>query len=387
MTDRSLVYLDFAATTPVAPEVRDAMAAAGEGGLYANPASAHAAGRRAAARVEAAREQLAALLNVAPARLVWTSGATEANNLAIIGSARHRAHRGHHLVTMTTEHAAVRNPFRALAREGFDVTWLAPEADGRLAPGVLEASLRPDTQLVSVMHVNNETGVIQDIEALGRICRRHDVLFHTDAAQSVGKLAIDLAALPVDLLSVSAHKFYGPQGVGALYVADRPGCHVEPLFHGGGQEHAQRPGTLPLALIAGFGEAAAVAAGVMAADLAHCSALRERLWNGIAGLDGLVRVDAGPATWPGILCVSAPGLDGDSLLHGLEPVCAAQGAACNAASGEPSAVLRAMGLDEQAARAAVRFSFGRTTTENDIDTAVERYRWVVNHLRAMLPAA
>src|SRR5690606_38550432 len=239
------------------------------------------AGRRARALVETARSRLAALLGTEPRNLVWTSGATEADNLAILGTARLRAHRGRHLVTMRTEHKAVTAAFAALEREGFEVTWLLPEADGRLAAGELERALRDDTRLVSVMHVNNETGVIQDIRAIGELCRARNVLFHCDAAQSAGKLPLDLSHLPVDLVSLTAHKFYGPQGVGALYLAPRREVHLAPLLFGGGQERGLRPGTVAVHQVVGMGVAAALAVERMAADLERVAALRERLWRGI----------------------------------------------------------------------------------------------------------
>ena len=380
------VYLDYAATTPLDPVVRDAMAACnGDDGLLANPASIHIAGRRSAALVADARATLAALLNTTPDRLVWTSGATESNNLAIRGMALARAHRGKHLVTMPTEHKAVSDTCRALEKDGFEVTWLPPGQDGHLDLDQLQAALRDDTQLVSVMHVNNETGVIQDIEAIGGICRERGVLFHTDAAQSVGKLPIDLQALPVDLLSMTAHKFYGPQGVGALFVADRPGCVPHPILHGGGQERRLRPGTLPVQLVVGAGTAAQVAAERRMADYDHMVQLRERLWRGLEVLDGLTFNSLRDRGYPGILNVGADGIEGESLMLGLEPVCAASGSACNSTSGEPSFVLRSLGRSDLEAQSAVRLSFGRMTTTAEIDMAVRRYGETVDRLRSIAP--
>ncbi len=382
------VYLDYAATTPPAPEVVAAMNAVLRDPLaFANPASIHAAGRAAAAVEARARASLARLLGADPARLVWTSGATEADNQAIIGGARFRAHRGRHLVTLRTEHKAVVDAFGALEREGFEVSWLTPRGDGRLAAAELEAALRPDTQLVSVMHVNNETGVVQDIAALGALCRERDILFHCDAAQSAGKLPLDLASLPVDLLSVSAHKLYGPAGIGALYLAARDGCGVEPLLHGGGQQRRLRPGTLPVALIAGFGAAAELAAGRVEADLAHVHALRRRFVDGIAALPGLRINESREAQYPGILNVSAAGVEGESLLLALEPLCVASGSACNSLSGEPSYVLRALGLDDALAQASIRLSFGRGTRAADIDFALATYISAVRQLRRIAPEA
>ncbi len=383
---QDLVYLDYAATTPIDLRVVEAMQECLTGdGAFANPASIHIAGRRAAAIVDSAREQLAELLDARPERLIWTSGATESDNLAIRGAATARAHRGKHLITMPTEHKAVADTFRALAREGFEVTWLSPDDNGLLSTELLADAIRDETQLVSVMHVNNETGVIQDICAIGELCRSRGVLFHTDAAQSVGKLEVDLRNLPVDLLSLTAHKFYGPQGIGALYIADRPQCSVLPIMFGGAQEKRLRPGTLPVHLIVGAGVAASLAGDEREVDLAHVAALRDRLWAGIAAIPGLTRNGREADCYPGILNVSVAGVEGESLLLGMEPVCVASGSACNSTSGEPSYVLRSLGRSDADAQSAVRFSFGKLTTEDDIDTAIERYRRSVEHCRSMSP--
>ncbi|HEX7062069.1 MAG TPA: aminotransferase class V-fold PLP-dependent enzyme, partial [Woeseiaceae bacterium] len=298
------VYLDHAATTPADPAVIEAMhECLADTGRFGNPSSVHIGGRAARARVESAREQLGELLGTAPSNLVWTSGATESDNLAILGAARLRAHRGRHLVTMRTEHKAVVDAFAALEREGFSVTWLVPRADGRLDVAELERALRDDTQLVSVMHVNNETGVIQDIAAIGELCRRRGVLFHCDAAQSVGKLPLDLSALPVDLLSMTAHKFHGPQGVGALYLAPRRDVHLSPMVFGGGQERGLRPGTVPVHQVVGMGVAALLARERLSSQLARFRALNERLWQGLATIPGVLR-NGGPVNaFPGILNV------------------------------------------------------------------------------------
>lgn len=390
MTDRdtTAIYLDHAATTRPAPEVVAAMQdCLTDAERFANPSSIHRAGR-AAARVEAdARAQLAGLLNAPADTLVWTSGATEANNLAILGAARFRAHRGRHVITVRTEHKAVIDPFTALEKDGFDVTWLAPGADGLLSPDVLREALRDDTQLVSVMHVNNETGTVQDIASIGAICREHGALYHCDAAQSVGKLPIDVTALPVDLLSLSAHKFYGPQGIGALYIAERDGCGVQPILFGGGQQRRLRPGTLPTFLLAGVGAAARLAADRRADDLQHLATLRRRLWDGIRGLPGILENGNPDHQFPGILNVSADGVEGESLLLALEPLCVASGSACNSSSGEPSYVLRALGRNDRLAQAAIRFSFGRDTRLADIETARDAYIASVERLRHLAPAA
>ena len=383
---QATVYLDNAATTRVDPRVATAMSAClHDGGAFANPASVHLAGRRSAQRVERAREQLAALLHVRPRDLIFTSGATESDNLAILGAARFRASRGRHLITMPTEHKAVTDSFRALEREGFEVSWLKPSPAGLLASSELEAAIRPDTQLVSIMHVNNETGVVQDIAAFGECCRRHDVLFHTDAAQSAGKLELDLAALPVDLLSLTAHKFHGPQGIGALYTADRPGCRVEPLMFGGAQERRLRPGSLAVHQIVGMGEAAALAGSCMQRDHRNLVSLRERPWTGIRELPGITRNGSAEHSFAGILNVSAAGVEGESLLLAMEPVCVASGSACNSRSGESSYVLRTLGCSDLEAQSAIRFSFGRENSIEEVDIAIERYTQAVLRLRAISP--
>tara|TARA_R110002049_G_scaffold63439_13_gene168654 strand:+ start:299 stop:1468 length:1170 start_codon:yes stop_codon:yes gene_type:complete len=380
------VYLDYAATTPVAPEVAEFMTRLlTSGSDFANPSAAHPAGRRAQALVATAAGQLADLLNCDPQQLIWTSGATEANNLAIFGAARYRQKRGRHLVSMPTEHKAVRDVLRALEQDGFELTWLAPDESGRLNPESLKNALREDTQLVSIMAVNNETGVVQDIEQLGQLCRDADVLFHVDAAQAVGKLPLDLAAMPVDLLSLTAHKFYGPKGIGALYINERPGCHIEPLFFGGGQQRRRRPGTLPVPMIAALGCAAELAKGRIPADLKHLESLRDQLWQGIRNLDGL-RLNGDPEhSFPGILNVSVDDVEGESLLLAMEPVCVATGSACNSQDREPSMVLRSMGRSDAAAQSAIRFSYGRQTSSADIEFAVGHYIQAVERLRALAP--
>ncbi len=380
------IYLDYAATTPVDSQVAEAMSGyLTVGGTFANPASIHAAGRQSAAAVERAREQLADLLSVSPHELIWTSGATESVNLGIIGAARFRSDRGKHLITMPTEHKAVTDTFRALEHEGFEVTYLMPDTNGLLALDEFEAAIRDDTQLASVMHVNNETGVIQDIQRIGECCRQRDILLHVDAAQSVGKLPTDLSLLPVDLLSLTAHKLYGPKGIGALYMADRPGCHVLPLFHGGGQERGLRPGTLPVHQIVGLGAAASLARSRQVEDLVHLQGLEARLWSGIGNIPGILRNGSETESFPGILSVSIEGIEGESLMLALEPLCVGSGSACNSRNSESSAVLRALGRDDALAQSAVRFSFGRDTTNDEIDLAIGCYADAINHLRAISP--
>jgi len=377
------VYLDHAASTPVDPAVRVAMDKCMDDGVFANAASIHIEGRRSAALVEAARHQVARLLHTSSGCIVWTSGATEADNLAIAGAARFRADRGKHLVTMPTEHKAVTDTFRALEKDGFEVSWLQPDTTGRLDLSILRSALREDTQLVSIMHVNNETGVVQDLAAIGDICRKRDVLFHTDAAQSAGKLEIDLSQLPVDLLSLTGHKFHGPQGIGALYIADRPGCHVRPLMFGGSQQRRLRPGTIPVHLVVGIGDAARLAVERRHEDARHLQQLRQRLWEGISVLPDLTLNGNQQFNCPSILNVSAAGVEGESLMLAMESVCVSSGSACNSQSGEPSFVLRALGRDDHLAQSAIRFSFGRGTTAEEIDIAIEQYTGAVSRLRRM----
>jgi len=381
-----IIYLDYAATTPVDPRVADIMSAhLTASGNYANPSAIHIAGRSASDAVDRATRQLSALLNCKADELVWTSGATESNNLAIAGAARYRESRGKHLITMPTEHKAVCDVFRALEKQGFDVTWLQPKENGRLRIGDFEAALRDDTQLVSIMSINNETGVLQNIDAIGALCRERDVLFHVDAAQGIGKLPFDLGNLPVDLVSMTAHKLYGPKGIGALYIADRPGCHVEPLLYGGGQQRRIRPGTLPVHLIAAFGLAADIAVASMNNDLLYLQALNERLWAGLSAVSGITRNGSAEHAFPGILNVSIDDIEGESLLLALEPLCVATGSACNSHNKDPSYVLRALGRSDELAQSAIRFSFGRETTEKDIDFAVQGYHAAVAHLRKIAP--
>ena len=377
------IYLDYAASTPVDVRVWDRMREVSEQ-TCANPSSTHAAGRLTHGIIATAANQLGALLNAAPDTLIWTSGATESDNLAIAGGARHRAHRGRHIISMKTEHKAVTDVFEMLAKDGFEVTWVEPAANGILDPAVFEAAIREDTQFASIMFVNNETGVIQDIEALGRVCRERDILFHVDAAQAAGKVHIDLATLPVDLMSVTAHKFYGPKGIGALYVADRPGCYVDPILYGGGQQRRIRPGTLPTELIAGFGTTAEIAAGRIDEDLEHLRAMRGILWDGIRDLDGIL-LNGDAEGFPGILNVSASGVEGESLLLALEPLLVATGSACNSKSQEPSYVLRALGRSDDEAQSAIRFSVGRPTTREEVEFAARLYRAAVTRLRELAP--
>jgi cysteine desulfurase len=381
--DVDLIYLDYAATTPPAPQVLQRMREV-QATAWFNPSSNHLAGRKSAAVIHSAAEQLATLLNAAPESLVWTSGATEANNLAIMGAAKQREHRGKHLVTMRTEHKAVVDVFRALEKQGFDVTWLEPDKHGHLSVERFAAALRDDTQLASIMHVNNETGAIQDIKDLGSVCRQRGIVFHVDGAQACGKMPLDLTRLPIDLYSLTAHKFYGPKGIGALFVAD--GTPLAPLMFGGGQQRRLRPGTLAVELIAGLGEAAALAAASIARDLLHLSALKEQLIAGIQDIEGIHINGPEQGGYPGILNVGLDDIEGESLLLALEPLCVATGSACNSRNQEPSYVLRALGRSDLEAQSAIRFSFGRMTTPLNIEAAISLYRQGIGKLRGLAPA-
>jgi cysteine desulfurase len=300
-----------------------------------------------------------------------------------LGAARQREHRGRHFVTMRTEHKAVVDVFRQLEKQGCEVTWLLPDADGRLPYERFEAALRDDTQLASIMHINNETGAVQDIAKLGAICKERGVLFHVDAAQSVGKVPIDLAIVPVDLLSLTAHKFYGPKGIGALYVTK--GTPLIPQMFGGGQQRRMRPGTLAVDLIAGLGEAASIAATSHEDDLIHLAAEKNRLLQGIRDIDGLQVNGPLVGGYPGILNVFVEDIEGESLLLALEPLCVATGSACNSQSQEPSYVLRALGRSDREAQSAIRFSLGRMTSRDDIERAIVVYRNAVEKLRDLAP--
>jgi len=383
------VYLDYAATTPVDPDVARAMSAClTHAAAFGNPASRlHAFGRAAAARVEQARGQVAALIGAVADDIIWTSGATEADNLAVIGAARYRSGIGRHVVTARTEHPAVLDACAYLERNGFAVTRLAPDAGGVIDPAVVEAALTPDTVLVSIMHVNNEIGVIQDIAAIGAVCRARDVLFHVDAAQSAAHLPIDVVAQSIDLASLSAQKIYGPKGVGALYLNRDRIRRVEPLMFGGGQERGLRPGTVPTHQVVGMGEACRIVAGRRTTDAARIGALRDCLWTGIGALPGVLRNGDAERCVAHILNVSVTGVEGESLHLALRDLAVSAGSACTTLDDAPSAVLRSLGRSDQLARASVRFSLGRPTTAADIDRAIATFRGAVGQLRAIAPSA
>ena len=388
MTADRAVYLDYAATTPVDPAVATEMAAClTESGDFGNASSTHVFGRRAAARVETARAQVAALIGAEPDEITFTSGATESNNLAVLGVARANADRGRHIVTTRIEHKAVLDPCKRLEREGFTVTYLTPDRQGRIDPGIVRAALRPDTVLVSIMYVNNEIGVMQDVDAIGALCRDRSVAFHTDAAQAVGKIPVDVRTLPVDFLSFTAHKIYGPKGVGALYTrrASRP--LLQPVSFGGGQERGLRPGTLATHQIVGLGVACEMAARLVGEEQPRLTALRDRLWNGLEGLGGTHLNGEGSARIPGILNVSFEGVEGESLVTGLTDLAVSTGSACNSASAEPSYVLRALGRDTQLAQSSLRLTVGRYTKVADVDFAIETVKREVTRLRELSPAS
>ncbi|MCK5873442.1 MAG: IscS subfamily cysteine desulfurase [Alcanivoracaceae bacterium] len=376
------VYLDYAATTPVDARVIARMLEfLGEDAQFGNPASrSHGYGWLAEEGVETARRQVADVLHCDVREVVWTSGATESNNLAIKGAAFANRERGRHLITATSEHKAVLDCFRWLETKGFEVTWLAPQADGRVDPEALKAALRDDTTLVSLMHANNETGVINDIAVLGELCRSNGTLFHVDAAQTAGRLLLDLSQLPVDLLSLSAHKFYAPKGVGVLYVRRHPDVRIEAQMHGGGHERGLRSGTLPTHQVVGLGEALMLAAQQMNEDSLRIGALRNQLWEGIADLPG-VQLNGHPTQrLPGHLNVAFSGIDGDLLITALNQIAISSGSACTSASVEPSHVLTAMGLSREHALSSLRISLGRQTTKDDVDRAIKNVCLAVHAL-------
>jgi cysteine desulfurase len=378
-------YLDYAATTPVDARVAARMAEClTSGGSFGNPGSlSHVYGVSAAALVEGARAQVAAAVGAAPADIIWTSGATEANNLALFGVANHYRDAGRHIVTSRTEHKAVLDPCRELERRGWHVTYLVPDRDGLIHAAQVAEALRSDTVLVSVMHVNNETGVIQDIPEIAAICAQHgSVRLHVDAAQSVGKAALDFSGWGVDLLSLSAHKAYGPKGVGALVVSRRRRVQLQPLQFGGGQERNLRSGTVPTHQVVGMGAAFELATGQMRQEGERLTALRARLWEGLTALGGVVRNGEAAHTVPQILNVSFADVEGESLLAAVRTAIAVStGSACTSATGESSYVLRALGRDDRLAEASLRFSLGRFSTGADVDTAIDAVSRAVRHLR------
>lgn len=378
------IYLDYAATTPMDPLVAERMASCLTlDGNFGNAASrSHLIGWKAEEAVEEARRQVADLVHCDPREIVWTSGATESDNLAIKGAAHSHRARGQHLITSSIEHKAVLDAFAHLQGEGFEVTYLAPDATGIISPVSVEAALRPDTTLVSLMHVNNELGSVNDIAAIGALTRPREILFHVDAAQSAGKLAIDLSASQVDLMSFSAHKVYGPKGMGALYVSRNPRAVIEAQIHGGGHERGMRSGTLATHQIVGMGSAFALAGKQMVEESQRLWALRKRLLDGLTPLGGVTLNGHPTNTVPGIVNLAFAGVDGESLLLSLREIAVSSGSACTSATMEPSFVLRGIGLADELAQSSLRLSMGRFSSEQDIDTAIASLRKAVLALRA-----
>ena len=383
MNPAKIPYLDYAATTPADPAVVRAMTACLDvEGTFGNPASrSHLYGWLAEEAVENARKQLADLIGADTREIVWTSGATESDNLALKGAAQARMSQGRHIISAKTEHKAVLDSLAWLARQGFEVTLLSPGSDGRIEPQQVGEAIREDTILVSIMHANNETGVINDIQAIGELCRARDVLFHVDAAQTLGKLPIDVSTLPVDLMAFSAHKFYGPKGIGALYVRRAPGVRIEAQMHGGGHERGMRSGTLAPHQIVGMGEACAIAAEKLETESERLRVLRDRLQAGIEQLGGVSLNGHPEQRLPGLANLAFAGLDGEMLMTALGGIAVSSGSACTSASMEPSYVLRAMGMADELAHASIRFSVGRFTREEDVDRAIEVVTEAVTRLR------
>ena len=381
------IYLDYLSTTPVDPRVVAAMTACmSTEGVYGNAASrSHVFGWQAEEAVENARSQVAELINADPREIVWTSGATESDNLAIKGVAHFYHKKGKHIVTSKIEHKAVLDTCRQLEREGYEVTYLDPNEQGLTTPEMVQAALREDTILASVMHANNEIGVVNDIAGIGEICRAAGVLFHVDGAQGVGKIPVDMEQMKVDLLSMSAHKMYGPKGVGALYVRRKPRVRLEAQMHGCGHERGMRSGTLATHQLVGFGEAARIAHEEMATESAQLEALRERFWDAISDIPEVYINGDREQRLPGALNVSFAFVEGESLIMSLRDLAISSGSACTSASLEPSYVLRALGLNDEMAHSSLRFSFGRFTTEAEVDHAVQCVRHAVEKLRELSP--
>ncbi|MEE9357166.1 IscS subfamily cysteine desulfurase [Candidatus Vondammii sp. HM_W22] len=381
------IYMDYSATTPTDPRVAETMCQyLMPDGIFGNPASrSHAFGWAADDTVEQARHDVAALLNADPKEIVWTSGATESDNLATKGVAHFYQKKGKHIITSKTEHKAVLDTCRQLEREGFEVTYLDPEPSGLIDLGKLEAAMREDTILVSIMHVNNEIGVIQDITAIGEMTRSRKILFHVDAAQSAGKVPLDMDEMKVDLLSLSAHKIYGPKGIGALYVRRKPRVRIEAQMHGGGHERGMRSGTLATHQIVGMGEAFRIAKEEMAQDNERLVTLRNRLWDGLKDMDEVYLNGDLDQRVSGNMNISFAYVEGESLIMALKDIAVSSGSACTSSSLEPSYVLRALGREDELAHSSIRFSIGRFTTEEEVDYVVKLVREQVTRLRELSP--
>lgn len=385
MTVRTPIYLDYSATTPLDPRVAEKMIPYLTE-HFGNPASrSHVFGWTAEKAVENAREEVAKLVNADPREIVWTSGATESNNLAIKGAAHFYSGKGKHIITVQTEHKAVIDTVRELERTGFEATFLQPEPNGLVDIEKFKAAIRPDTVLASVMLVNNEIGVIQDIETIGNLCREHGIIFHVDAAQATGKVAIDLEKLPVDLMSFSAHKTYGPKGVGALYVRRKPRVRLEAQMHGGGHERGLRSGTLATHQIVGMGEAFRIAREEMELENARIRRLRDRLLNGLHEIDEVYVNGDIKQRVPHNLNISFNFVEGESLIMAVKDIAVSSGSACTSASLEPSYVLRALGRSDELAHSSIRFSIGRFTTEEDIDYTIDLMKSKIGKLRELSP--
>ena len=381
------IYLDYASTTPIDKRVADKMLEyMTTDGMYGNPASrSHSYGWDADEAVSMSRKHVADLINADPREIVWTSGATESDNLAIKGAAHFYKKKGKHVITIKTEHKAVLDACRQLEREGFEVTYMEPMANGLIDIKQLESEIRDDTVLISIMHVNNEIGVIQDIESIGKLARSKKIIFHVDAAQSAGKIEIDLEKMNVDLMSFSAHKIYGPKGIGALYVRRKPRVRLEAQIHGGGHERGLRSGTLPTHQIVGMGKAFKIGKEVLDSEMKRITVLRQRLIDGVADIEEVHLNGSEDSHVPGIVNMSFAFVEGESLMMALRNLAVSSGSACTSASLEPSYVLRALGLNDEMAHSSIRFSIGKYTTESDIDEALSQIRNAVGKLRELSP--
>ena len=379
------IYLDYAATTPVDPRVVDAMIPWLRE-HHGNPASrSHAWGWEAEAAVEKARAQVAELIGADPREIVWTSGATESDNLAIKGAAHFYKGKGKHLITVKTEHKAVLDTMRELERQGFEVTYLDVQENGLIDMDVLKAAIRPDTILISVMFVNNEIGVVQDIPAIGALCREKGIIFHVDAAQATGKVEVDVKTMPIDLMSLASHKTYGPKGIGALYVRRKPRVRIEAQMHGGGHERGMRSGTLPTHQCVGMGEAFRLAKEEMQKDHEHAARLQKRLLDGLKEIDQVFVNGDLEHRVPHNLNMSFNFVEGESLIMGIKGLAVSSGSACTSASLEPSYVLRALGRSDELAHSSLRMTFGRFTTEEEVDYAINTIKENVAKLRELSP--
>lgn len=381
------IYFDYAATTPLDPRVAEKMTECLTAeGNFGNPASrSHIYGWKAEEAVENARRQVADLINADPREIVWTSGATESDNLAIKGAAHFYQKKGKHIITSKIEHKAVLDSCRQLEREGFEVTYLDPDVHGFITPQAVGEALRDDTIVVSIMHANNEIGVINDIAGIGEVCREKGVIYHVDAAQSAGKILIDVEAMKVDLIAISGHKIYGPKGIGALYVRRKPRVRLEAQMHGGGHERGMRSGTLATHQIVGLGEACKIAAEEMEFENKRILALRQRFLEAVSAIEELHVNGDLQQRLAGILNISINFVEGESLIMSLKDLAVSSGSACTSASLEPSYVLRALGLSDELAHSSLRFSFGRFTTDEEVDHAVEQLKTAVTKLRELSP--